>query len=523
MRRKQWLLWAVIAAMCRTGAMLGAGPISTDKWPPPLPTADANGTATLTTPDFLKVPESVQRVLDTNPKAARLAVAKTPPTVELAYDNNLPDAALNGTGWSAWGDICLAGDGKVYLGTGNHGGIEKGQCFIYCWDPAVKAIRQIADVNKVIGAGPGEVHVSKVHAGIFEGRDKKIYFTGTLDDGGRAGWPGIVEKWTPHIPGGLLCQYDPATGKTVVYANLPPARVTATTLYDARHNILYCGIEGSRQGFAMGALDLEKKQWIYQSEPGAVGNNRNMMLDRDGNVYFNGKEDPARHEARLKEQQAAADLAYEEIKAKAAAKAAGKPAGRKKAVPKKPPLKKLPAFATLWKYDPTTRTIAPTKSHFDGPGIRSSTRETKAGYIYGTTMGGGLFRYRPANDELTILGPNFLERGEYVTVCDLSPDEKYVYYLPGAHGSAGGSGTAVIQYDIAAGRQKAIAFLLAPMIKTFKYAPAGTYGIKISSDGSTLYVGLNGSPAGDSRPKGMAGGFGLTSFAAIHIPASERP
>ena len=50
--------------------------------------------------------------------------------------------------------------------------------------------------------------------------------------------------------------------------------------------------------------------------------------------------------------------------------------------------------------------------------------------------GGDLFRYSPAKDKLTLLGKNFLT-GEYVTVCDLSPDERYVYYLPGAHGSAG--------------------------------------------------------------------------------------
>ena len=519
MRRKRWFPLTLIVALFSAGPALRAGPVSTDKWPPALPTADRNGTATLTTPDFLKVPEDVQKVLDEDPHAARLAVAKTPPTVDLVYDNDLPDAALNGTGWSAWGDIGLASDGKVYLGTGNHGGPEKGQCFVYCWDPAAKALKQIADLNKLSGAGPAEVHVSKVHAGIFEGRDKKIYFTGTLDDGGRAGSPAMLAKWTPHIPGGLLFQYDPATGKTVKFVNFPPARVTATTLYDARHNILYCGLEGSREGFALGALDMDTKQWIYQGEPGAVRHNRNMMLDRDGNVYFNGKEDPARYEARLKVQQAAADRAYAEIVAKAEV---AQQNARRKHVPRKPPMKRLPGFATLWKYDPKTRSIAPTKSHFEEVGIRSSTRETKTGCIYGTTMGGRLFRYRPASDELTILGSNFLEHGEYITVCDLSPDEKYVYYLPGAHGSAGRSGTPVIQYEIASGRQKALAFLSAPMIKAFNYAPGGTYGIKISADGSTLYVGFNGSPAGDSKPQGMAGGFGLTSFAAVHIPASER-
>jgi hypothetical protein len=137
-------------------------------------------------------------------------------------------------------------------------------------------------------------------------------------------------------------------------------------------------------------------------------------------------------------------------------------------------------------------------------------------------MAGELFRYLPVRDELSILGSNFLVKGEYITVCDLSPDEKYVYYLPGAHGSAGFSGTPVIQYNVATGIQKVLAFLSEPMTKAFNYAPGGTYGVKISKDGSRLYVGLNGSPPDALRPKGLGRGFGLTSFAVIYIPAKER-
>ena len=48
--------------------------------------------------------------------------------------------------------------------------------------------------------------------------------------------------------------------------------------------------------------------------------------------------------------------------------------------------------------------------------MRSSTRESKDGWIYGTTHGTGeLFRYRPADDKLELLGPAWLA-GDYVTV-----------------------------------------------------------------------------------------------------------
>ena len=497
------------------GLLLSCNGKGQEIWPPALPTANENGIATLSTQGLLQVPSSVKNILDSNSQAS-LAIAKTAPVIELVYHNELPNAALNGMGWSSWGDLCLASDGKVYSGIGNHWGADKGESYVYCWDPSKKDFKKIADLNKITGAKANEVHFSKVHAHIIEGMDKKIYFTGTLNDGGLAGSKEMLEKWTTNIAGGKLFQYDPATGKTVVYANFPKARVTATTKYDAKRNILYCALEGDPAGFAFGAFDMNKKEWIYQGTPGLIGMDRNFMLDTQGNVYFNGQEIPDHTGLRLKARLEAWQIDQ--------ATKNGGPIIPTSMLPgaKKRLKKEANTYTTLWKYDPTTNTVTPTRSYFKSTGLRSATRESEAGYIYGTTMGGELFRYAPAKDELTILGSNFLVDGEYITVCDLSPDEKYLYYLPGAHGSAGFSGTPIIQYDIDKGQQKALAFLSEPMIKAFNYAPGGTYGMKISNDGSTLYVGLNGSPSDSLRPKELGPGFGLTSLAIIHIPSSER-
>jgi hypothetical protein len=85
-----------------------------ESWPPLLPGA-VNGTVTVSTDDFLIVPATVKEGL-AKPGAMQFVMAKKAPTVELAYHRDLPDRALNGTGWSAWGDICVASDGKVYSG-----------------------------------------------------------------------------------------------------------------------------------------------------------------------------------------------------------------------------------------------------------------------------------------------------------------------------------------------------------------------------------------------------------------------
>lgn len=487
-------------------------------WPPNLPKANENGVAVVEGEDLLKIPAPVQKILDSN-KNIKLTVAQTAPKIEIAYFNDLPNAALNGTGWSSWGDICIAGDGKVYSGIGNHWGIEKGEAFVYCWDPTAQTLTKIADLNKVTGATGDEVRFSKVHAHIFEGSDKKIYFTGTLDDGGKAGVEPILSHWDGKIGGGKLFQYDPQTGETVVYADFPHARVTATVKYDSNRNLMYCAIEGDpayNDGVALGVFDMSKKEWIFTGTPGQVGMDRNFMLDKAGNLYFNGRESFEHTGVRLRAELDAWKKQESAVKEGKEIPSSILPG------PKKRLNRELPKYTTIWKYVPDRNDVVPTKSFFKSAGLRSETYEANDGFIYGTTMGGELFRFSPLKDQVDLLGSNFLEDGEYITVCDLSPDQRFLYYLPGAHGSAGFSGTPVIQYNIATGEQKALAFLFEPMNKQLNYAPGGTYGMKVSEDGSKIYVGLNGAPSDSLRPAELHEGFGLTSFAVIEIPQSER-
>ena len=155
--------------------------------------------------------------------------------------------------------------------------------------------------------------------------------------------------------------------------------------------------------------------------------------------------------------------------------------------------------------------------------LRSISSETKDGNFYGVTYTTNeLFRYSTKDDKITRLGPSWLG-GSYTTVIELSPDEKYLYYLPGAHGGAHKHGTPVVQYEIATGQRKVLAFLAPAFAKAHEYSPSGTYGVKLTPDGGTLYVNFNGDPSERFFVEKMrSDGFGLTSFAVIEIPASER-
>ena len=240
--------------------------------------------------------------------------------------------------------------------------------------------------------------------------------------------------------------------------------------WTASGNIWWCNLEAG-EGNALWALDLKTGQPRWQTADGTVAFNRNFALARDGSIYFNGDESGG-----------------------------------------------------IWRLDPVTgKTRKMSASFADSPGMRCSSRESNDGFIYGVThRTNRLFRYSPARDELKLLGSNWLA-GSYTTVCQLSPDEKYLYYLPGSHGGAFRDGTPVLQYHIASGRQKVLAFLAPAMEKQLGYVPAGTYGMKLSADGRTIYVNFNGHAADGKRPAHMKpNGFGLCAFAAIHVPASER-
>jgi hypothetical protein len=176
------------------------------------------------------------------------------------------------------------------------------------------------------------------------------------------------------------------------------------------------------------------------------------------------------------------------------------------------------------KLDPRTKKIAQTGVKIsDAPGMRASTSQSRRGEIFGATYKTNqLFRYRPEDKAFELLGPTW-GTGQYTTVMVLSPDERFVYYLPGSHGQAFRYGTPVVQYEIAGGTRKVLAFLAPAFEEKFAYVPGGTYGAKLSADGATLYVNFNGHAADGIRPANMrAIGFGLCSFAAIHIPKSER-
>ena len=437
-----------------------------DAWPPALPGAK-NGTALISSAELLKVPDAVAAAAEK--AGAKFIVAKTPPVVRLAYHRDLGPEAVKRRLWSSWGDICLASDGRVYCGIGDHGDDAGGdaRCLLYRWDPKTQVLEQILDVNSLLPNVKPHSRFSKMHAKIDEGPDGGIYFSATLNDGNRAGKENF--HWSEQCPGGQLYRLDPKTGKAEVFANLPPRRCTATSLLDRERNLWWCNLEAGEMGNGLFAIDLATRKPVFQAPEGSMGFNRNFALAKDGTIFYNGAE-------------------------------------------------------ALYRCEPKSHALVRTAATWgDSPGMRCSTRESAAGEIFGIThKSTQLFKLTAKTAQLELLGPNWLA-GSYTAVCLLSPDERFLYYLPGSHGGAVKDGTPIVQYDLAKKQQKVLAFLAPACEAELGYVPAGTYGLKLSADGGSLFVNFNGHAADRLRPAAMKpNGFGLCAFAEIQIPASER-
>ncbi|MBU1014953.1 hypothetical protein KKI17_00740, partial [Patescibacteria group bacterium] len=169
----------------------------------------------------------------------------------------------------------------------------------------------------------------------------------------------------------------------------------------------------------------------------------------------------------------------------------------------------------LAKYSPVTNTVR-VLSHILPNFLRASTRESSSGWIYGATGQNAptdIFRYNPKQDIFQTLGSSW----GYTAHMVLDPNERYVYYIPDAHGASYLKGTPVLQYDVVARTHKVIAFL-DNVYRPKGYYLGGSYAFDMDEKGN-LYINMNADKVGFD---GNLDGFGVPVMVVVHIPDSER-
>jgi hypothetical protein len=164
-------------------------------------------------------------------------------------------------------------------------------------------------------------------------------------------------------------------------------------------------------------------------------------------------------------------------------------------------------------YDPETNLVTPSKL----PHVRSCTRETPQGMVYGTSgTKAGLWAFNVRTGELKSLGTGRVASQEYIASIEADPAGRYLYYAPGAHGGAAMDGTPVVQFDLKSGKRKVLAFLHDHFWEKYGYALDGSFGNALDEKGERFFISWDGWRKGQPR------GWESAAITVLHIPPAER-
>ena len=446
-----WLAMAWLAVLA--GTAVAAKPKPAEQAELPFPPALSGGkiVVTDTAPEFLKPPATLK---------SGVAIAKTPPTVDFLY---YPGQTYRPKLWSNWGDSVVIG-GKYYASIGDHSA-PFGNAFIFEYESATKTFRQLVDVRKLLELPEGHYTPGKIHGRLEQGSDGWLYFSTH-----RGSAKVTTDEY--HYRGDWILRCHPASGKAEVVVQGPvPRHSIPNSLLDPQRMIFYggtaAGVGGDedQKGIHFFAYDVQNKKLLYAGPDGPA---RAMILARStGRVYY-------------------------------------VPGNRE---------------GTLMRFDPA-QPGPPAKVEGLPPiGVRAATPETPQGYVYTVSSGqkspdANLCAFDTRTEKIEDLGPAAVGTQAYISTLDVDPTGRYLYYIPGAHGSSDRDGTPVVQFDVKTRQKKVLAFLHPFYHDKYGFTCKGTYSVAVDPRGDTLYITWNISRGGKA--------WDCCGLTAIHIPRSER-
>lgn len=435
-------------------------------------------TLTPSTSDVLTAPEAV---------AGKLAVAKTAPVIEFGL---LPGQWKDARLWSNWGGSIFASDGNYYCAIGDHQSIH-GHSYVYKVNPASKDMQMVVDFTKAANLAAGDYSPGKIHCPLME-LDGWLYFIGYPGGSGRDD--------EHHYKGDPMLRYQLSTGKIEQMPIPAPYCCVPSSVIYAPKKVMYAlataGENSPIKGDMFVAYDLVNNKVLFQGGP-PCDVTRSILVTADGVAYYSsGHMNPPKPQ----------------VRGRAAATQATQPAqGAVK--------------AKLAKYDPKTNTAVLTNLELPGPDgqLRAASRPNAQGISYGITQDGYIFSFDAKTERITEITRTVAAGPPYTAICKLSPDERYLYYVPSAHGGSIAHGTSVMQLDVKTGERKVIAFLSDYLRNVKNYHCGGTFGIDISADGGTLGICFNGKKLDDQlSQEGARPDFDRCAVVMVHIPESER-
>ncbi|RYY22230.1 MAG: hypothetical protein EOO04_16260 [Chitinophagaceae bacterium] len=427
------------------------------EWPPRLP--DGKMVVSDVSPLFIQKPATANI-------AEGVLIAKIAPRIDFVY---LPGQTYPGKLWSVWGDGTAVAS-KYYTSIGDHNA-PRGEAQVYEYDARTKQIRLLISVRKYLehsGRMPAGMDYTpgKIHGRVDMGSDGWLYFSthrGSTNDN-------TTDK--RGYKGDHIYRVNPVNGNIEIVATYPVSKHTIpASVLDPARMIFYGGTnpgnDAADKNINFIAYDVKNRKMLKQAPDGF--DRYAIWSARTGCIYWKGaKKDRAKYN-----------------------------------------------YDGGYKYDPATNQIQRVQNV---PNVRASTRESSKGIVYGFTQDeNNIWAFDTKTEKLTTVGPAMVGLHSYVTSVDLDPlTERYLYYVPGAHGGAEVDGTPVIQYDLKTKSRKIIAFMSVFYKEKYGFTPDGTFSSALSPDGSILYITWNGSR------KSPVKGWNTVAVTAIHIPARER-
>ncbi|MGQ9809110.1 MAG: hypothetical protein ACUVS8_11400 [Armatimonadota bacterium] len=410
-------------------------------------------------------------------------VAAVPPRIELAiipleprFLNRQPSPDMHVGVWSTWGQgFYDAATARYYGSVGNHVFYDA-RIHLVEYDTRSKIIRLLPEINALMGRLPGDFGDGKIHGHLDLWNNRQLWFCTYW-----CAYPEpSKEQFESGYDGGHLLSWDLDKEKLTDYgaplkrASWPYHRV------DAARGLL----------FAVGALgeficyDLKEQRLRFGGFPpeGIRWSDRCMVLDDATGCVYSSNDTPRDPEAHL--------IRYD---------------------PRANRFTRLESRVPPDEDDGTSRQI---RAHSRG--------RLPDGSILCITRGGQMFRFWPDQDRVESLGKCWPAPNAelYTTSVAVSPDGRFAYYVPAAHGRAHRLGTPVVQYELRTGRRKALAFLHPFLYERYGYTASGTYSVDITPDGKRLLMWFNG--AFKDLSTDMEDVFGDPSIVVLDIPEEER-
>jgi len=428
---------------------------------------------------MLEIPENIKNLKG-------FTVAKTPPEVEFVivpldprFLPQVPDGYFKGV-WSNWsqGNYHVP-SGKFYSSVGSHR-FYKPHLHLIEYDSKTKTIKTLPEINNILGRSGSDFGDGKIHGWLDFYNGSNLFFCTYW-----AQYPEPLEEdFRRGYEGGAIMSYNVITGE---FENYGVPLMRSSWPYhrmDTRKGLMFAvGMFGEFLCYDINKREIRFAGYLPE---GMKWSPRTMLVDEEtGFVYSTNN---------LKSDSPVHFIRYEPVKNR---------------------------FFRM-------NSCVPPNSITGERGLMRAHTRTKSeqGWFIGVIVadkagtGGQMFRFFPDEDRIEDLGLCWPGTQRYTASLAMSPDEKYVYYIPGAHGKSYLEGAPVVQYNVRTGERKVLAFLFPYFYDKYGYIPGGTYSIKLDEKGEKLFVNFNGAFA-DYNPDG-ADVFGDPSVMVINIPEAER-